>query len=420
MKIKRAASSVIILIILLLTPGCYDYREPDDIAWVMAVGLDRGRQNKLTMTAVLAVPKAVTGGGGGGIAAGGGGGANKFQAVSMEVPTLLSGLELLNSIEDRRADLSHTKWIVFSRELAEQDISPYLSPLSRFRQFRRTTHIVVSQVRAEDFLRKGVPTMEDNVGKYYGLLWRGWRYTGFIPYDTFHQFYVKATSPGMAPVALLASTERTAPVYPDNSPKPKGDYEAGRLPRKGGGGIEIMGTAVFNGGRMIGTLNGDETEIGKMLGGTFKRSILSVPDPLHPDKYIVVEIKQRQPPKVAVRIGEDGMPDINVEVYLEGDVQSIQSGEEYETPDRIPMVEWAVKKTLQKNMKETVDKSLEWGVDFLSFGQHAKKLFLTWQEWENYRWNEKYSQARVTANIDYRVRRIGFLHETVPLRTYPR
>lgn len=418
--LKRAFSFLLILAFLFSASGCYDYQEPEEVALVLAVGLDRGRQNVLTMTVVVAVPKDITGGGGGGPGPGGGKGGAKFQTISMEVPTLLSGLELLNAVVDRRADLSHTKWIVFSRELAEQDIGRYLAPMARFRQFRRTTTIVISQVRAEDLLSKGVPVLEDNVGKYYDLLWRGWRYTEFIPLDTFHLSYIRAKSPGTAPLAVLASTERKESVYPDNSPKPKGFYEAGRLPRKGGGGIEIMGAAVFNGGRMVGTLNGDETGMAKMLGGTFRRSIMSIPDPRYPDRYVVVEVKLRRQPHVNVKISEDGLPVVNVEAHMEGDIISIQSMEEYERVEYIPIIERAVEDRLRKDMNRTVAKSLEWGVDFMGFGLHAKKLFRTWQDWEAYRWNEKYSRASISVNIDYRIRRIGLLHESMPIKNYPR
>ncbi|MHB1042096.1 MAG: Ger(x)C family spore germination protein [Eubacteriales bacterium] len=417
----KIISLLMILALLLMIPGCYDYQDPDEVAWALAVGLDKGRQNTLTMTAVVAIPKNVAGGGGGKPASGGGGeGDGKFLIVSMEVPTLLSALELLNTVVDRRIDLSHTKWVVFSRELAEQDISRYLAPLARFRQFRPTTDIVVSQGRADDLLKKGVPVLEDNVGKYYELLHRGWRYTEFVPLDTFHQFYYKAKSPGMAPIAMLASTEKEDPVFPDNSPKPKGKYEAGSLPRKGGAGIEVMGAAVFNGGRMIGTLDGNSTGVAKMLADTFVRAIVDIPDPRHPGMYVITEVKLRRHPEINVMIGDDGLPEISADVHLEGDIISIQSGEKYESPEQIPFFEQEVNLKLQNDLEQAVAKSLEWGVDFPCFGRHAKKLFRTWQEWEDYNWNEKYSRARVSVAVDYKVRRIGLLHETVPVRTYPR
>lgn len=411
---KKTISLLLIGFILLIVPGCYDYNDPDEIAWVLAIGLDKGKQNKLTVTTVVAVPKNIAGGGGGQPASGGGGGGGFF-TVSMEAPTLLSALELLDSVVDRRADLSHTKWFVFSRALAEEGVSDYMDVLARFHQFRRTSHVVVCEGRTEDFLSKGVPLLEDNVGKYYELLQRGWRYTEFIPFDTFQHFYTKSKMPGVAPVGILAALNRKEPVYSSNSPKAIGNYQAGKIPRKGGGGLEFMGAAIFKKGKMVGTLNGNQVGVQKIFAGTLKRTFIDVPDPEHPNDYIVVEASPRQPPKVEVQI-IDGYPHIAVEVKMEGEVASIQSEENYTTPARLYIIEDAVEKMIAKDIKDTFTKSTDLKTDFLGFGLRAKKLFLTWPEWVAYNWDEKYSEATFDIKVDYKVRRSGLIHEMVPVQ----
>lgn len=409
---KKALSLVLIMLLGLLLPGCYDYSEPDERAWVLAMGLDKGRQNVLTVTAVIAVPKNIAGGGGG-EPAGGGGGAG-FYTVSLEAPTLLSSLELLNAAVDRRADLSHTKWFVFSRELAEDSIARYFAPLARFHQFRRSSHVVICEGRAEDFLAKGTPKLEANVGKYYELLQRGWRNTEFIPFDTFHEFYIKSNAPGVAPVAILAALNREEPIYSEDSPKLTGNYQAGKIPRKGGEKIEIMGGALFKEGKMIGTLNGDEVGIQKLFFGTLNTTIIDVPDPLNPDKFLIVEVAPRQMPKVDVQI-VGGYPNITADVKLEGEIMSIQSGNNYENPKNLHVLEEAVEKSVQENIEKTIAKSQEMDADFLGFGLHAKKIFWTWPEWEAYKWDEKYSEADIAVNVDFKVRRIGLIRKMVPL-----
>ncbi|MFA7466892.1 MAG: Ger(x)C family spore germination protein [Desulfotomaculaceae bacterium] len=413
---KRVFSVVLLLATVMMLGGCYDYSEPDEKAWILALGLDKGKQNVLTVTAVIAIPKAIAGGGGGEPAAGGAGGGTFF-TVSMETPTLLSFLELLDTVVDRRADMSQTKWLVCSRELAEDiGIGKYFGPITRFSQFRRSVHVIICEGRAEDFLEQGKPILEDNVGKYYELLMRGWRYTEFIPFDTFHFLHLKSNTIGVAPVAPLAALNRKEPVYDDNTPKPKGAYQAGRLPRRGGGEIEVMGGAVFKAGRMVGTLDADQVGVQKMFFGNLKRTIMDVPDPEHPGFFIIVDVKPRYNPRVDVRIGEDDLPEISVEVGLEGTIMSIQSGEEYETPDRLPVLEQAVERAYLEDINKTVAKSQALGADFLGLGLHAKKLFLTWPQWVAYDWDTKYPDATINVSVDYRVRRVGLIHETVPLK----
>ena len=49
--------------------GCYGYHEVDESAYILALGLDRGRENIVSVTAQVAVPRNIAGG-----AEGGGGG----------------------------------------------------------------------------------------------------------------------------------------------------------------------------------------------------------------------------------------------------------------------------------------------------------------------------------------------------------
>jgi len=405
---------VVIMLGAVLLPlvGCYDYTEPDERAWVLALGVDKGKQNLVTVTSVVAVPKAIAGGGQSGS---GGGGQGGFFTVSFEAPTVLGSLEMVNAVVDRRVNLSHIKWIVFSREQAEEGIDSYLAPLVRYQEFRRSSQVVVCEGRAEDFLAKGQPTLEDNVGKFYELMQQGWQYTEFIGFDTFHQFYYKSENPGVEPVAQLAAVAAQQPVYPDSTVKSVGAYQAGRIPRQGGGKIEIMGGAVFNEGRMVGTLNGGEMAVQKLFFGTLKRTEVNVPDPIHPGNFIVLHTLPRQKPRVQINIHE-GRPQITAEVKVEGEIISLQSGEHYETPERLPLVEQAVEKLIGETINSTIEKSQQLEADFLGFGLHAQKLFATWPQWEAYDWEAKYPDADIAVTVDFKIRRTGLIHEMAPIR----
>lgn len=413
--IRKGISLLVVLLLLtILLPGCYDYSEPDDKAWVLAIGMDKGRENLLTVTTVIAIPKNIAGGSGGEPAAGGGGNGN-FTTISMESPTLLDTLELLAAVVDRRPDLAHTKWFVFSREIAEEGIEKYFAPLARFYQFRRNSYIVVSEDRAEELLAKGKPKLEDNVGKFYELIQRGWRHVDFIPFDTLHHFYWKSKTPGVEPVIMLTALKNEEPVYEDDAPKSVGEYRAGSIPRKGGSPIEVMGAAVFTEGKMVGTLNGNQLGAMRMITGDLRRTIRSVPDPGQPDSYIIAEVKPRRHPRVNVQIIE-GLPQIDVVVELEGNLMSVQSGVNYENPEKMHIAEAAIISSLTQDIRDTVAMSQELGADFFGFGLQAKKLFRTWPEWEAYQWNTKYPQANINVRVDYRLRRIGLLRQTAPLQ----
>lgn len=406
---QKILSIVLLASMLFLLPGCYDYTEPDEKAWVLAIGLDKGQQNELTVTLVIAVPKGIGGGEMGPV------GEKTYFSVSMETPTLLSSLELVNALVDREADLSHIKWFIFSRELAEEGIAHLAAPLVRFQQFRRNTGILVCEERAEDFLSKSGSMLDVNIGKTFELALRTSEFTEFVPFDNFHQFYLKSKSPGVSSIVPLAAIEHKKQDYPDDSPKPKGAYHAGKIPRQGGREEEIMGAAVFVEDHMVGILDGDETGVQKMLEGTFRRTIISVLDPKHPGHYIIVEIRPRQKAVIDIQL-VDGYPRVSARLLLEGDVISIQGGEPYDTLELLPEMEAIIEKDLQATVNKTIAKSQDLRSDIFGFGLHAKKKFTTWPEWEAYRWDDKYPLADISVKVDYKMRRVGLIRDMQPLQ----
>lgn len=412
-NVRSVLTITFLILAVLCLPGCWDYRELDETAWVTAVGVDRGRENLLTVTLQIAVARNIAG-----VGDGASGGAKQTMLVtSMEAPSLISALEFAHAWIDRRVDLSHTKVIVIGRELAETDFVTNVRPLVRFSQFRPTIRVLVANGRAEAVLREAAPVLEASPGKFWELQTGGWDVTEFIPRVDFHVVHRDIISPGSAGVVGLVAVQRREEGPPDPSKKAKGVHMAGTIPRRGGPGIEMMGAAVIRGGRMVGVLNGDETGIKKMVRGTFREMIKTIRDPQHPGRFFVVRVFPQEPPAVNVRIGADGMPRVAVLIPLEGDVLAIQSGERYERPERVRQVERAVEESCMTDARAALDKAQnEFGVDFFALGYHAKQHFPTWQAWEAYAWDEKFPDAEVSIDFDFRVRRFGITRETPPQR----
>lgn len=393
--------------------GCYGYHEVDESAYIVALGVDRGRENILSISAQIAIPKNIAGGADGG----GSGGGESDYVVTMEAPTLVSALEMINAFVDRRADLSHTKVIIFSQELAEEDISKYLAPLARFRQFRRHTYIMISNTSPKELLEQNDPLLEDNPAKFYELLMGGSRYTEFIPLSLFHHFYFEAISPLEEPFAVLVGLQREQPGPADRTYRSKADFIAGQIPRQGGNELEAMGAAVFRGGKMVGTINGDEVGFVKLLHGDLRRTITSVDDPLHPGRRVTFEVKPQRPPDINVAIdGEQTL--IEVRVFLEADIMSIQSGENYEDPDRIQIIMNPLTQRIQSEMEQMITRcQREFRSDIFAFGNHARGEVSTWDELMALNWPERFPEAQVNLAVEMQIRRTGLMRKT--FRRYP-
>lgn len=453
---KRIVAVMLLLVLCCGLAGCYDAKEVDDLAYVLAIGLDKGQTNKLKVTMQLAVPNAL----------GGGGGGKPYSVITVEAPALTSSLNMANNFLSRRLDLSHAEVAVFSEELAKSGtIDEYLRGMIRSREFRPNISVVVCKGSAEEYLRGIKPTLDLDPAKYYELTFSAYRYTGLTVRSQIIEFYADMESPGIQPVAVLAGVNKYKPPKggqsggsgkddqsggsgdsakddqsggsakesqaggPQKEAKPaestnkskgrpqpfEGDYEAGSIPRTGDVKGEIEGLAVFDGNRMVGEMDGEAATDYLLVNGEFHTASKTFADPQVKDAFVVLDVSQKRKPVRRVRI-VGGKPQISVQVALDADILTIQSGYNYEDPEKLPILERAAETQLQDEIVRFLGRTAgEFHSDICGFGDNAKGLFLTWRDWEGYHWLQQYRDATFDVNVRVRIRRPGLILRSEPM-----
>lgn len=407
-------------LLAVLFSGCYDRREVDELAYPLAIGLDVGEANALRLSLQLAAPLAMGGSGGGGDNGGGEGGKSESSSIiTVDTPSLYSGLNLINNILSKEINVSHAKVIVISKKLAEQGLSIYMHAFKRGREFRPDIFVIISKGPASEYLGNVKPTFESNPSKYYELL-LGKEFTAFYPNVRLNSFYFANESDALQPVAILSdigkyeSADRlkeAAKVTHINPEVLEGQYEAGEIPIAAKKQNEVMGMAVFKDGRMVGTANGSESACYQLITGDYNYSYWNIPDPVEKDKVVVMNILQRKKPVIKVDL-KDGRANINIRLDLEGDFTSIQSDRNYE--ENPEMIERATAELLNKQitafLKRTTD---EFNSDICGFGKIVKGKFLTWDEWTDYKWFDKYKDTVFHVELALSMRRTGLMIRSV-------
>ena len=112
--------SIIVSIILLVIFGnvfsaSYTASAMDNIAYVLALGIDVGEKSKLKVSAQFSKTAVFTPGSGSSSED-----SNNIVLVSGEADSIFSGLNLLNSYIGKEINLSHCSVIIFSEELAKK------------------------------------------------------------------------------------------------------------------------------------------------------------------------------------------------------------------------------------------------------------------------------------------------------------
>ncbi len=407
--------------------GCYDSREIDDWAYVIAIGMDKGKTHALKITLKFAVPKNI--GGAESKGQGGGGGDGSTTDITLESPTLFSGLNMANNIISRQINLFHAKVIVFSKELAEDEIfERMITAFPRTINVRPEVFILVARDSAEEYVKGIQLQFEVNPTKFYELAYTTSHYTGFIAPITLRDFILRLKSYDRQPVGILAgvsrykSSEDFDPQRTTNLEKGRafpleGDYFAGDIPKVSENKTEVMGLAVFDGARMVGELDGAETGLYLMVTGEFRSAYMTHPDPLVENSYVILNVNQGRKPVHSVKMS-DGKPEISVKIMLEADIQVIQSGKNYESLEMKPLLQRTYEKFLEEGITRFLYKtSEEFHSDICGFGKSLKKRFLTWKEWEEFNWLSRYKDASFSVEVELKIRRPGLIIRTVPIKS---
>ncbi len=407
----RKIIGILMLGILMVTlTSCYDADEIDDMLHVVAIGIDKGISDKWRLT--LEFSKMSSGGSGSSQSSGGGESQGEYTYVTIDAPSFFTGIDMLNTALPRKLTFIHAQIIVLSEELAKSGlIGEYIAPLIRFREIRRSSHVFVVKGNASEFLKENKPFIGNMVSKNFQILINESDDTGFFPHVTLEHFYSDLESSYSQPIATLAAVNEFDTFKKEGEPWGTefitgGNYTAGELPRAGENKIELFGTAVFDGDKMVGELNGDETRYMLMARGEFERGFFTMRDPQKPALIIPLDVKG--PTKPEVRVTFDGLkPIIYLKVHLNADLLAVQSRINYENRELKVLLEMEFQQIVKSGIEAVIHKCQGINADVFMFGDNAKINFLTIDELENYNWNTHFKDAEVNVEVEFAIRRTG-------------
>ncbi len=396
-----------ILILLLLTSflsGCWDRRELEEQAFVLTLGVDKGTiPSSFLWTFQIAIPRQLAGGQTGG--GGGGGGQKPSTIISVEATTLFGALNLINSFLDRKPNLMHAKAIVISEDLAREDPVP-LRAFVRYREVRRNLFVLVAEGKAKEIISTYKPVLEQNPAKFIETLVLNSSYTGLMPKTQLHDYLTHMESRAIEATAILVGKSGGLNQPKELNPKLADPFLPGEIPREGGSPIEIIGTAIFKGGKMVGKLEGSENRVMAMLTGNFGRGFWAFPDPMAPGKNLALDIRSGAPPVMKMEF-KKGRPVINVHLSLEAEILAIQSNIDYTRLDMLNKLELYTERFTVDYITKVIKKTQGMGTDIFGFGNKARHLVDTWPQWEKLNWEELYPKAEIKVTVAMSIRRIG-------------
>ncbi len=397
-RIIKMLSLVLVTVISIVSlSGCYDSNDIEDLAYVIAIGIDKADGKNFKLTFQTAVPKSIAGGEG-----------ESVDIKTFKTDNFLSGLKKTSGYLDRQIDLSHVEIIVVSEEIAKEGIIAFLNGLQNNIEIRPNVNIIVSAEGAQKYIESIQPKLSSSPAKYYELLFKSIE-ADFLVKDTQLEDYLyRAKNRSSQPVAIYtdvdkAISDKSGDDKPqEDSKKSEGGSE--KKDKKEQKSMAIKGLAVFNLDKMVGKLNEDEAMLFALMTTT-KNKQIEIDDPLDKRFKVLGSVKKTKSSMTKV-ILNNGKPQININLKLNIDIKAVQSDNDYDNPEKSAKLEIAYEEYLKKGLTDLFNKtSKEFKSDIFGFSQIAKRNFKTIDEWDKAKWEDKFPKAEYKLNIDAEIRR---------------
>ena len=423
-----------ILLLVSLLSGCFG-KEPNDMAYIVAIGVDEIEGNdNYKITIQFARPTQISGGAS---EEGGKGGAGIIENISVEAPDLYSGIGIANTAVSKKFSLSHAKLIVFSKEIAEKGIEDIIDTLVRSDEARPDMYYAVALEGANNYLTEVKPVIELNPAKYYQLVYEK-NNAGAIPQNTTENLYFEKNNSEIGSVMALAGVidmgdsgqsgeesssggdseekpseelskenekQKNAPLNEDGFEYRTRDYIAGEVSISKKNKSETIGLAVFKNYKMVGILKSIDAEIYNMLSGLYKDSYTSFYSKESPESPVTLKVNQERKPEIKVDIKNQT---VNITIFLEADLYSLSA--EYILENNMGNFEAEVSQEISKECVEFIKKAREeYDLDLLGIGNKAKMHFLTYRDFDDYKWGDKFKEYEINVDTKFKIRRTGLI-----------
>jgi spore germination protein KC len=261
---KRLRAICLIIIILantLLCSGCWNYREIEKLAIVAGMAIDMDKIDKrYILTVEIATPDPSEKGGG-----------SKSEIYETKGATIFEAVRNLIVEIGRRAYWSHSKVIIISKSIAEeQGIASVLDFVYRDSETRRDVLVLISDESTAGEVLKEAFNVEDLLSFRIDASVRSQKGIARFPKTELREVVGNFKSEDSAMLV---------PLIRINKFKGENDNTT-----------EVFGSAILKSDKVVGYLNGDETKMAIWLQGKLKGGLFIARDLLNSEEDMTFEI----------------------------------------------------------------------------------------------------------------------------------
>jgi len=385
---KRLKVLCAIVALCLALPGCTPIRQVENQAYAIVLGVDM-EQGVCEITVLI--PKI------GGSSASAQGDqstmASGYTVASARGPNYAEALENLKIALTRRLNLTQIKMVVVSENMARQDdFLDVMTALAQTYQLYTAANFVVCEGNAKEFVSTQQPVIGTRISRALTARFESYEELGYIPSSTFADVWYDSLSVYSDPMATYASL---ASPDQENS-KPQNDSsEAGKsgansavsvsgeiaqLPVESENTSFFYGSALFENGKMVGSLSGRQMQWISLIRGNLYAMNVS-------QGHHSVQLRRKSPTRIQVDLSQNPIV-ISLDVSL-----SVANNAQYSDLQ-------AIYDFISDGIMDVINKCQSVACDPFGFANEAAMKFLTMEQWLAFPWREAYKHANIQLNLE--------------------
>ncbi|HEX9061142.1 MAG TPA: Ger(x)C family spore germination protein [Clostridia bacterium] len=392
---------LLIIFNLIVSSGCWDIREINELGLVTAVGIDKAEgENRYSVTVQIANPSTE----------------NTSDSKASAKSTIWIGTEEGASIFDatrklvrvssRRIMWAHNNVVIIGESLAKEGIIPVIDYFTHNPELRMKASVVIAKGDARDYI-----TAKAGMQQPSGV--------SFVSIESFRSISGESVRSQMLEVSAALRNEYGNPliseVYKEKAAM-QPDSQSGS-DKKYSETIDLKGCAIFKKDKMLGSLSPQDTRgIAWILNQT-ENTVVTVFDPDHENKSVAVETKGIKSKMKSDII--DGIPRISIQISGYGNVVEEDASS---SKKDVSEVKKNIEVLINKKIGEEIKNSLEivqkkYMVDCVGFAAivHAQNKS-EWNSGLKDRWEDVFPKVPVTVSVDIDIRTSTLNQE--PMKVY--
>lgn len=362
---------------LFIFTACLDAVQPESYSYVFAIGIDKGKAKRYNYSLMVQTvgeknDSSMVG---------------SSEIFSAEGDTLFEAVDIIHSVVSGEMNFMRTSVIIFGSEVAKSGGAEDFSKVSfNSLRMRQSVKLLVAQGEALDFMKNLGSQYSQNLTRLQVDLVMDNK-MGILPITSFSIMSENVMGGRLDPVLTLCNVAHGAKEGEDNAQNTSG------VLRTGGMDSYVMGSALFDGWYMKGTIDENDTMYLLMARGQFEKGYMTYETKDKKLATLLIEKNADIKKKVDIK-----NKNVNLKVSLYCTVEFDETSSIREKWEENYKKE--VEEKIRLQLERIAALVMELNCDSLGIGRLVSTKFYNTDAWEKYDFQKHYKEFKTNFDVE--------------------